>query len=233
MKKPLYFLFIVLYAVAGMFMVIELVRYFEHTISSFVELIVYAGWIAVCFSAYRWIPGVYLSTMSVRKTILEEEQWLHPLMHELSLRTGIHAELLILEKPEIDAFVTGRCKVIVSRGLLVNLSEQEIKAVLAHEYGHLKNRETIASSAFSMASKPFMIIYQLVRQIFGAFKKWFWKKGGIPVKLLGVVLIGTFFYLSQEVFFLLLILFIFMKGFPYFNLLIRAIWCYFSRGHEL
>ena len=53
------------------------------------RLLLIAGWVGVCFSGHCWLTYFFLSTQRLRKTILEEEEWLHPLMHELNLRTGI------------------------------------------------------------------------------------------------------------------------------------------------
>ncbi len=227
-------LFISLYAVAGMRLLIELWQFIHLPFDRRVEVPLYSVWLGVCFSSYRWLSSFYLSVNRVRKTILEEEEWLHPLMHELSLRSSIHPvpEVLVLEKPELNAYAVGRKTVVVSRGLLVTLSEPEIRAVFAHEFGHLRDRDTRAATAFSVAGWIPSGIYRILHTGSLFIKKWFWNKGSWPAKLLFIVLAGLAFFHYPDGVILSLLLFIFMKGFPYVQLGIQLIWCYFSRVHE-
>ena len=55
--------------------------------------------------------------------------------------------LFILETNQPNAFATGRnpenAAVAVTRGLLSNMSREEIVGVVAHELGHIKNRDTL------------------------------------------------------------------------------------------
>lgn len=66
-------------------------------------------------------------------------------------------KLYIIPTLQANAFATGRdpshSRVAVTDGLLKNLSNQEVRAVLAHELGHIKNRDIlIASVAAVLAS---------------------------------------------------------------------------------
>lgn len=59
-------------------------------------------------------------------------------------------KLYFVDSPIPNAFATGRSKkkgiVAVTRGLLEILEPAEIKAVLAHELGHIKNRDMLVST---------------------------------------------------------------------------------------
>lgn len=84
------------------------------------------------------------------KEIVREEQLnrLMPLFEEVyekakkehpNLQEDI--KLYIKNDNEQNAFATGRRTICVNRGLL-ELSDDKIKAVLAHEFGHLSNKDT-------------------------------------------------------------------------------------------
>ncbi len=55
--------------------------------------------------------------------------------------------LYIMETEQSNAFATGRnpenAAVAVTRGLLSNMSREEVAAVVAHELAHIKNRDTL------------------------------------------------------------------------------------------
>lgn len=231
MKRIFLHLFISVFAIAGVFILIRVAKFAGKEIDWLTEMIIYTVWLVSCFTAYRWLPKLFLSTMRVRKTILEEEEWIHPLMHELNLRTGIEPlpEIFILEEAEIDAFALGQNMIVLSRGLLVNLKEQEIKAVLAHEYGHLKSRDTIDPVAFTMASKPGLLLFRIARILFGIPSSFNKRKWSMYLILL-LLAAGIFVYPGVVLF--MLFLFIFMKLFPFIQQFLTVVYCIFCRDQE-
>ncbi|WP_297437541.1 M48 family metallopeptidase [Thermococcus sp.] len=73
----------------------------------------------------------------------EEFSWLQEELEKLSKRAGIKTpKLLILDEYIPNAFSYGRT-VVLSMGLFEVLEEEEIIAVMAHEIGHIKNRDTL------------------------------------------------------------------------------------------
>jgi heat shock protein HtpX len=76
-------------------------------------------------------------------------------VEDLAHRAGVpvpRLHLIASEQP--NAFATGRnpehAAVAVTQGLLYHLPEDEIKGVLAHEFGHIKNRDILVSSIAAM-----------------------------------------------------------------------------------
>jgi Zn-dependent protease with chaperone function len=65
-----------------------------------------------------------------------------------------------------NAFTFGRfvkdARVVVSRGLLETLDEQELRAVVAHEFGHIRNRDFIA---MTLAQAIVLVIYYCARML--------------------------------------------------------------------
>jgi heat shock protein HtpX len=70
---------------------------------------------------------------------------------DLSARAGIPMpRLFLVDDPHANAFATGRNPehgvVAVTTGLLERLSFRELRGVLAHEIGHIRNRDILVSS---------------------------------------------------------------------------------------
>ena len=76
-------------------------------------------------------------------------------VEELAHRAGVPVPRLYLTpSDQPNAFATGRnpahAAVAVTEGLLYQLPEQEVRGVLAHEFGHIKNRDILVSTIAAM-----------------------------------------------------------------------------------
>jgi heat shock protein HtpX len=70
------------------------------------------------------------------------------LVHGLAARAGLpNPRVFLVDSPHPNAFATGRdpahAAVAVTTGLLGLLSKEEVAAVMAHELGHVRNRDTL------------------------------------------------------------------------------------------
>ncbi|MGN6871545.1 MAG: zinc metalloprotease HtpX [Solirubrobacteraceae bacterium] len=75
----------------------------------------------------------------------------HATVRELAARAGIPMpRLYIMPGEQPNAFATGRdpehAAVAATEGLLVNMSLEQIRGVLAHELSHIRNRDILVSS---------------------------------------------------------------------------------------
>lgn len=106
-----------------------------------------------------------LAIRAARAVPLEEPRfrWVHDDLAELAARTGMAVpRLYLIPAPEPNAFATGRNErtavVAVTAGLLEQLDRDEVRAVLAHELGHVRNRDIlIVSIAAAVATGISMI----------------------------------------------------------------------------
>lgn len=108
--------------------------------------------------SYFFSDKIALSMNRAKKTSQKEAPELHQIVKSLSFKAGIPMpDIYITPAQQANAFATGRnpkhSSVAVTQGLLSSLQREEIKAVLAHEIGHIKNRDVlIASIAAVLAS---------------------------------------------------------------------------------
>lgn len=72
------------------------------------------------------------------------------------------------EKDEPNAFATGRKTVCVTRGLL-NYSDEQIKGVLGHEFGHLAHKDTDAILVVAVGNLIVSVIFVIIRAFANIF----------------------------------------------------------------
>lgn len=104
---------------------------------------------------------IVLASLSARKpdpNVLKEKQFLN-ILQEMSIASGLPVpKAYIIEEASPNAFATGRdethSSVAVTSGLLETMTREELQGVIAHEIGHIKNRDiltmTIVSALFGV-----------------------------------------------------------------------------------
>ena len=96
----------------------------------------------------KWMAKMSTGTQIITQPRTRHEQWLMQTVAELARDAGIKMpEVGIFPAYESNAFATGWNKndalVAVSQGLLERFSPDEVKAVLAHEIGHVANGDMV------------------------------------------------------------------------------------------
>ena len=76
------------------------------------------------------------------------------------LNSGIN--IYMSEDDSPNAFATGRKTVCITRGLL-KYSDEEIKAILGHEFGHLAHKDTDTLLVMSVGNTIVTVIFTLIR----------------------------------------------------------------------
>jgi heat shock protein HtpX len=104
--------------------------------------------LVISFNVIQWLTAPYLvgAIYRVREMKPEENPKLHQIVSELSRKSKIGVpKLMLAQIPMANAFAYGSplsgSRVAVTQGLLNNLNEGEVEAVLGHELGHLKHRD--------------------------------------------------------------------------------------------
>lgn len=129
--------------------------------------------LAVSFVSYFWSDKIVLKVSGARPISEAEAPRLHAVVHELALSAGIPKPgVFIIPEMQPNAFATGRDPdhgaVAVTQGILQLLSERELRGVLAHELGHIRNRDILVSSVAAMLATTITYVAHSLRW-FGIF----------------------------------------------------------------
>ena len=98
--------------------------------------------------AYWNSDRVLLSMYGARQVDAATAPDLYHIVEQLSRQAGLPMpKVFIAENPQPNAFATGRspehAAVCVTSGILARLNNEELAGVIAHELGHVKNRDTL------------------------------------------------------------------------------------------
>ncbi len=94
------------------------------------------------------------------------EQWLLETVRRLSQRAGIAMPEVAVYDGEPNAFATGAFKnealVAVSTGLLMNMTRDEVEAVLGHEVAHIANGDMVTMTLIQGVTNTFVVFLSRV-----------------------------------------------------------------------
>ncbi|WP_043322930.1 zinc metalloprotease HtpX [Corallococcus coralloides] len=109
-----------------------------------------AGLFAVVmnFGSYWFSDRIALAIHGAQPLSYEQAPWLHEMVERLAARAGMpKPKVYILPTAQPNAFATGRnpshAAVAVTAGIMDILDRRELEGVLAHEIGHVRNRDTL------------------------------------------------------------------------------------------
>jgi heat shock protein HtpX len=125
------------------------------------------AFISLAFS--KQIARSMLDCAQITQPRSQAEQVIYGAVQEIAQRLRIRMpEVWVYESPDPNAFATGPSKnnsmVAVSTGLLGNLNEQEVRAVLAHEMGHVYNGDMFTTTVLSGLMNTF--VYFISRWVY-------------------------------------------------------------------
>lgn len=144
-------------------------------------------WIGIMLLSGKRMVLAFAGAKPVTKKDAPE---LYRIVENLSIRTGITMpKLYVIDDPSLNAFATGytpnRAAVAVTKGILEKLDKPELEAVLAHEFGHVLNRDTrVMLIAIAMVGILQMLSEIIIRGIFHSQRGSRDRKGGGPILLL-------------------------------------------------
>ncbi len=128
------------------------------------------AFISLAFS--KQMARAMLNCQRITQPRSQAEHVIFGSVKEIAQRLHINMpEVWIYDSPDPNAFATGPTKnnamVAVSSGLLQNLNEQEVKAVLAHEMGHVFNGDMFNMTILAGLMNTFVYyIAMMVRRFF-------------------------------------------------------------------
>jgi heat shock protein HtpX len=137
-----------------------------------VIFLVIAG--AINIFAYWKSDSLALRMAGARQVTPEEAPRLHRIVDEvLSLTTLPKPKVYVVENPSPNAFATGRnpkhAVVAATTGIMNLLDDRELRGVIAHELGHVGNRDILIGAIVAVFAGAIAMIANVLqfRMIFG------------------------------------------------------------------
>lgn len=131
-------------------------------------MVIALGFAAVTNLGSWWFSDrIVLALHRARELPPEAAPRIHAIVQELSARAGIPVpRVYLVEDMSPNAFATGRNPahgaLAVTRGILDLLDENELRGVLAHEIGHIRNRDTLVTTVAATLAGAITMLARLV-----------------------------------------------------------------------
>lgn len=130
--------------------------------------------IAMNVGSYWFSDRIVLSMYGARELAPADAPGLHAMVEELAANAGIpKPRVAIMQQEAPNAFATGRNPehgvVAVTDGIMRMLTPEELRAVLAHEVGHIANRDILIQSVAAVLAGVIMYVANMIQwaAIFG------------------------------------------------------------------
>ena len=132
--------------------------------------------VVVNFVSYFYSDKIALSMYRAQPVSREELPRVYAVVERLSQKMGIPMpKIYVIPTDSPNAFATGRnpqhASVAATRGILELLNDEELEGVLAHELGHVNNRDILISSVAATIAGAITMIASMGRwaMIFGGY----------------------------------------------------------------
>lgn len=144
-------------------------RYMEGTSLNLGNLFMFALIFGFAGSFISLAMSKFIAKMSTGAKVIEtprnaDEKWLLDTVARQAAKAGIKTpEVAIYDSPQPNAFATGMTKnkslVAVSTGLLRNMKQNEVEAVLGHEVAHVANGDMVTMALLQGVLNTFVIFF--------------------------------------------------------------------------
>lgn len=136
-------------------------------------LLAFALAAAMNFFSYFYSDKIALSVYRAQPVTREQLPRVYAVVERLTQRAGIPMpKIYVIPTESPNAFATGRnpnhASVAVTHGIMALLTDDELEGVLAHELGHVRNRDILTSSIAATLAGAITILARMAFW-FGAF----------------------------------------------------------------
>ncbi len=123
------------------------------------------------FSSYYYSDKIVISLTGARLLSRDEDPRVFYMVEGLSIAAGIPTpKIFIIEESGMNAFATGRNPqngvIVLTRGLINNLNDEELKGVIAHEISHIKNYDILLGTIMAVLVGMILIITNIIFRSF-------------------------------------------------------------------
>lgn len=134
-------------------------------------------WLIMSLVSYYSGDAIFLASSGAREIQRGDHPMLFNIVEEMTIAAGLPnmPRIFIIDDPRPNAFATGRdpehASVAVTAGLLNRLGRDEVQGVIAHELGHVQNRDIL----FVMLAGVMIGVIALMADV---FLRYLWWGGG-------------------------------------------------------
>ena len=124
--------------------------------------------LAMNFASYWYSDRIVLSMYKARELSPAEAPQLHAIVGRLAKSAGLpKPRVFLVPQQQPNAFATGRnpehAVVAVTEGIVRLLSPEELEGVLAHEMGHVANRDILIQSVAAVLGSAIMVVANIMQ----------------------------------------------------------------------
>jgi heat shock protein HtpX len=130
------------------------------------------------FISYFFSDKIALAMYRAQPVTRDQLPRAYQIVERLTQRVGIPMpKIYVIPTDSPNAFATGRnpahASVAVTQGILSLLNDEELEGVLAHELGHVRNRDILISSVAATIAGAVTYLAEIARwgMIFGGFER--------------------------------------------------------------
>src|SRR5437667_11434484 len=130
------------------------------------------------FVAYFFSDRIALKTYRAQPVTREQLPRVYSVVERMTQKIGLPMpKIYVIPTDSPNAFATGRnpanASVAVTQGILSLLNDEELEGVLAHELGHVRNRDILISSIAATIAGAITYFAEIARwgMIFGGYER--------------------------------------------------------------
>lgn len=129
-----------------------------------------ALWFFLTLISYFQGDRIVLAVSRARRIGKEDHPTLYNVVEEMTIASGLGTlpAIYIIDDPSPNAFAAGRnpehAVVAVTSGLLMMLSRDELQGVIAHELGHIRNRDVLYMTMLAVMLGSIILIADVGRR---------------------------------------------------------------------
>jgi heat shock protein HtpX len=145
------------------------------------------------FISYISGDGIILNAAGAREITSSDNSRLYSMVEKVAIMAGLPMpKVYMIDDESLNAFATGRtpekASVAFTTGIVDKLKPNELEGVIAHEMGHIGNRDTklmiIIVTGIAMFTFMAEIIFRLALSGGGRFRSRRSEKGGLYIRLI-------------------------------------------------
>jgi heat shock protein HtpX len=131
-------------------------------------IIAFAFSLAMNLWTYWFSDRLALAMAGARQVSEQDEPHLHRMVQEVADMARLpKPKVYVIQNDSPNAFATGRnpkhSAVAVTTGIMRILDQEELKAVMAHELGHVRNRDILVSTIVATVAGAIMFLASIAR----------------------------------------------------------------------